>query len=286
MAGGYFKVPRAAAENGSDHWLAKYWREKRRFSEYEAVHDLTERAAFAPYEKRSKGFTVNIGRGQVLTSLSLCAARWNWPRSRVRRFLNGMENRSEIETLTETPLGTVYLLKHYEFDQSGETAVETASETAAEQRRNHYKKGKKVKKSLGENGVGPLPEIEDPLPPASPQCMPVLVGNTVPDSLVTAVAVKWGQVIGPVSTDQVRRELPRSLSSESTERPTIAAELIEAVSAFAAERRQDKAAFWHQWSFERFARELPEWRRRGAEPLVDEWGELTPRAIREGVSAA
>ena len=143
--GGYFKQRRSTFVDGNTHWQAKYWRERRKFSRYEATVDLVERAAFADYEKNAREATIRIPRGHVLASVRGYAKRWGWEQTAVHRFLKRLERDGNLQAVTATPLGTLYRLTWYEFDQGDATPNATANATDTQHSRNNNKKGKKGK---------------------------------------------------------------------------------------------------------------------------------------------
>ena len=73
------------------------WKQKRRFSQWEAFQDLY----FEARGKESPGFEfkkkkVDLKRGQLITSQRILAARWNWSRGSVEYFLRKLQIRKTI----------------------------------------------------------------------------------------------------------------------------------------------------------------------------------------------
>ena len=75
----------------------------------------------------------------MVASLRTLGNRWHWDYRRVQRFMNGLKTRTAIETVRETPDGTVYAIVNYDtYSVAGipdETPNETAMDTAARQQR-------------------------------------------------------------------------------------------------------------------------------------------------------
>lgn len=150
VPGGFIQIPRAAFTNATRHWLGKYARKKRKFSQFEACLDLVERAAFGDYRKEANGQTVVIPRGHVVASVRLYADRWCWPQTTTQRFLKRLERDGDLCTVTGTPIGTLYRLTQYELDQGDGTLNGTSNGTEAEHRRNDNKKESSKERLLEE----------------------------------------------------------------------------------------------------------------------------------------
>lgn len=156
--GGFYKARRAAFVDGSTHWLAKYWRKRRRFSQWEALTDLIERAAFTDYTRDMNGQTVLVPRGHVVASSRGYAKRWGWEQSTVHRFLSRLESDGDLLSVGATPGGTLYRLTWYELDQGDETAIATPNATGVQQACNDNKKGRRKDTALtGEKGATDYP---------------------------------------------------------------------------------------------------------------------------------
>ena len=93
------------------------WKQKRKFSNFEAQHDLyvEARGVDSPgFQFRYK--IVDLERGQLVTSQRILAKRWRWSRGSVENFLKNLERRRTIITKS-FPLGrsgyTIITLVNY-----------------------------------------------------------------------------------------------------------------------------------------------------------------------------
>lgn len=82
-----------------------------------------------------------LGRGELVVSIRSFAQRMGWTVPRASRFVIKLKSERMIETVSETPTGTVYRVVTYEPHQNPTTASETPSETPSETRarRERYK---------------------------------------------------------------------------------------------------------------------------------------------------
>lgn len=107
--------------------------------------DLCHMAQSKPMVRYVGGHAVPLGRGELIASLRFLGERWGWGKDKVRRFLEVLErDMRKIETVTETPNGTVYRIATYDtWALSSESRRDTkpdSGETAARQRRDKDKK--------------------------------------------------------------------------------------------------------------------------------------------------
>lgn len=149
--GGYIKIFRKAYET------SPYWLEKRRFSRWEAWEWILQTAPWGEgYTVSAEGHTITIPRGHILVSSRHLGREWQWANASVWRFLKRLESEKTIATVSETPLGTLYLIVNYEVYQGNETVSETPSETenetAVKQQRNEIKKNKQNKQNTEYSG--------------------------------------------------------------------------------------------------------------------------------------
>ena len=86
---GWIKIHRSMVE----HWL---YTEKRTFSKFEAWNDILLMVNFTDAKQIIKGKIYNIKRGESTMSLDTWAKRWNWDKSKVRRFLTLLQNDAMI----------------------------------------------------------------------------------------------------------------------------------------------------------------------------------------------
>ncbi|MBA7676070.1 hypothetical protein ES703_84310 [subsurface metagenome] len=73
------------------------WKQKRKFSKWEAFEDLYLEARGLDSTNFQFGHKiVDLKRGQLITSQRILAKRWHWSRGSVRNFLKKLERRSTI----------------------------------------------------------------------------------------------------------------------------------------------------------------------------------------------
>jgi hypothetical protein len=114
---GWIKIHRSIV----DHWL---YTEKRTFSKFEAWHDILIMVNFTDAKAMIKGKLYDIKRGQSILSLESWGKRWNWDKSKVRRFMNALQSDSMI-VLESDNITTRLTVCKYETYQSERNANET-----------------------------------------------------------------------------------------------------------------------------------------------------------------
>ena len=92
---GWIKIHRCI----SNHWL---YTEKRCFSKFEAWIDILMTVNFADAQVLIKGKLYQVKRGQSILSMDSWANRWNWDKSKVRRFFDLLQKDSMITIKTDT----------------------------------------------------------------------------------------------------------------------------------------------------------------------------------------
>ena len=103
--------------------------------------DLCHMAQWKDGVRVVNGTIVELPRGTFLASIRFLAKRWNWPKSKVHRYLELLQDPriNKIGTETETPAGTVYRIVKYDtYANPGDTQRDTQRDergTAAGQRR-------------------------------------------------------------------------------------------------------------------------------------------------------
>ena len=86
---GWIKIHRTI----TNHWL---YTEKRTFSKFEAWHDILLMVNFTNAKAMIKGKLYDVKRGQSIMSLDSWGNRWNWDKSKVRRFMNALQKDNMI----------------------------------------------------------------------------------------------------------------------------------------------------------------------------------------------
>lgn len=107
MSNGWIPAHRRIYEPG--HWLAPSQRDPS--CRRDAWLDLCQMATHQPRETPKSGV---LDPGELVASLRTLGKRWMWSKDRVKRFVSELEVRTAIETLRETPDGTVYRVVNYE----------------------------------------------------------------------------------------------------------------------------------------------------------------------------
>ena len=92
---GWIKIHRCI----NNHWI---YTEKRSFSKFEAWIDILMTVNFADAQVLIKGKLYQVKRGQSILSMDSWAKRWNWDKSKVRRFFELLQKDSMIVIKTDT----------------------------------------------------------------------------------------------------------------------------------------------------------------------------------------
>lgn len=106
-AGGWIPAWRKMYE--PEHWLAPTKRDPS--NRRDAWVDLCQMATRCARETASSG---TLERAEIVASLRTLGERWRWSKDRVKRFMSELEVRTAIETVRETPDGTVYRIVKYD----------------------------------------------------------------------------------------------------------------------------------------------------------------------------
>lgn len=117
MSNGWIKVHRQI----QTHWL---YTEKREFSPFEAWVDILLNVNHADAKVLIQGTLYEVKRGESINSLDTWAKRWNWGKSKVRRFLKTLENDKMIVLKNETKT-TRLTVCNYDSYQDERNANET-----------------------------------------------------------------------------------------------------------------------------------------------------------------
>lgn len=154
---GWIKIHRSI----TNHWL---YTEKRVFSKFEAWNDILLTVNYIDAKTIIKGSIYEVKRGQSILSLDSWSKRWNWDKSKVRRFLNTLQLDNMIVIKSDT-VTTQLTVCNYESYQGERNADETqlkrkrnADETHAtpiEERKKEKKEINTFEASLCEYGFNP-----------------------------------------------------------------------------------------------------------------------------------
>lgn len=87
-------------------------------TEREAFVWIIMEASYKPREKRVGAVTVNLERGQLVTSVRFMCEAWNWSKSRVDRFLKRLEKRDMIGTDSGTGINVITVCKYNDYQNA------------------------------------------------------------------------------------------------------------------------------------------------------------------------
>jgi hypothetical protein len=121
---GWIKIHRSI----TDHWL---YNEKRTYSKLEAWYDLLLNVNYSDTKTIIKGKLYEVKRGQSIMSLDSWAKRWNWDKSKVRRFLNVLEKDEMIKLVSDNITTQLTICKYESYQGEG-----NADETRTKRKRN------------------------------------------------------------------------------------------------------------------------------------------------------
>ena len=110
------------------HWL---YTEKRVFSNLEAWMDILLTVNHSDKKVLIGGVLFDVKRGDSIMSLDSWAKRWNWNKSKVRRFLSLLENDKMIITKNEIKTTRLTVLHYNSYQTTG-----NADETQVKHKRN------------------------------------------------------------------------------------------------------------------------------------------------------
>jgi len=153
---GWIKIHRSI----KDHWL---YTEKRTFSKFEAWHDILIMVNFTDAKSMIKGKLYDIKRGQSILSLESWGKRWNWDKSKVRRFMNALQSDAMI-VLESDNITTRLTVCKYETYQGERNANETQTKrkrNANEHQTTPIEEEEEQKEEKKNNKVFIKPTIED-----------------------------------------------------------------------------------------------------------------------------
>ena len=110
------------------HWL---WVEKREFSKLEAWLDILLTVNHTEKKVMIKNTLFTVKRGESIKSLETWSKRWNWNKSKVRRFLELLKSDSMIVTKNEHKTTRIIVCNYDSYQNIG-----NADETKMKQERN------------------------------------------------------------------------------------------------------------------------------------------------------
>ena len=111
-----------------DHWL---WENKESYSNIQAWIDILLTVNHTDKKVLIKSTLFDVKRGDSIMSLDTWANRWNWNKSKVRRFLKVLEVDGMIQLKNETQTTRITVCKYDSYQDIGNT-----NETEVKRKRN------------------------------------------------------------------------------------------------------------------------------------------------------
>lgn len=141
---GWIKLHRSLLE--SDFWKCEP------FSRGQAWVDLLMLANFKDSFFYKRGVKIDVKRGQLGRSEVELSDRWNWSRTKVRKFLKDLEKEQQIKVVKTSVTQVVTILKYDDFqaEEQQKDSKRTAEEQQKDNRKTHIKNDKKDNKEKNE----------------------------------------------------------------------------------------------------------------------------------------
>lgn len=152
---GWIKIHRSI----TNHWL---YSEKRVYSKLEAWYDILLNVNYTDNKVIIKGKLYEVKRGESILSYESWGKRWNWDKSKVRRFFNLLQNDSMIELKCDNTTTHLTVCK-YESYQGERNADETQTKRKRNTDETNIRK-KEEKKEIN------IPELSEFLAFAIQEC--------------------------------------------------------------------------------------------------------------------
>ena len=124
---GWIKVHRKV----QDHWIFK---EQREFSRFEAWLDILLCANHSEQKVIIQGTVYTVKQGESLHSLETWAKRWNWSKTKVRRFFDTLTKELMIVTTNETKTTRVTICNYasYQVERNADETTKKRRKNASE----------------------------------------------------------------------------------------------------------------------------------------------------------
>lgn len=129
------------------------------FSEREAWVWMIAEASWKPREKRIGKVIVKLERGQLAHSTRFLSDAWGWSHSRVRRFLERLENRHMVCRQSDTGVSVISITNYGTYQYSSQAS----GTVSAQQRHSSGTNDKKVNKDKKEY-IGDFDAFWDAVP--------------------------------------------------------------------------------------------------------------------------
>lgn len=146
---GWIKIHRSI----TDHWL---YTEKRCFSKFEAWNDILLNVNYSDSKKIIKGKIYEIKRGESILSFESWGKRWNWDKSKVRRFFNLLQSDNMIVMKCDNITTHLTVCNYDNYQSNGNT-----DETQTEHERNTDETQTERERNTSEFQTKPIEESKE-----------------------------------------------------------------------------------------------------------------------------
>jgi len=148
---GWIKVHRKV----QDHWIFK---EQREFSRFEAWLDILLCANHSEQKVIIQGTVYIVKQGESLHSLETWSKRWNWSKSKVKRFFDTLTKELMIVTTNETKTTRVTICNYASY-QVERNADDTPTKRTRNADETQTKPNKNEENEKNENNIPTLDEF-------------------------------------------------------------------------------------------------------------------------------
>jgi hypothetical protein len=146
---GWIKIHRSITE----HWL---YTEKRCFSKFEAWNDILLTVNYSESKIIIKGKIYEIKRGESILSFESWGKRWNWDKSKVRRFFNLLQSDKMISLKCDNITTHLTICNYDNYQSTGNT-----DETQTKRESNTDETQVKPKGNTSEFQMKPIKESKE-----------------------------------------------------------------------------------------------------------------------------
>lgn len=135
------------------------WQEERKFSKAEAWLELLLTANYEDRKVLVSGQSVEVKAGQILTTMKYLAQHWGWSGSKVKLFLNLLENEEMIATKRTSKYTLVTILKWgfyqgQEVEKNYQKNIRKISENYQKNTTEELKNNKNINNNILSDGGG------------------------------------------------------------------------------------------------------------------------------------
>ncbi|AGY47959.1 replication protein [Bacillus phage poppyseed] len=138
-----------------NHWL---YEEKRVFSRYEAFTDLLMMVNHKDNKVLQDGELVEVKRGERITSIRQLMDRWQWSNTKVKKFLDLLQNDNMIEyEVTPKKKTLIKIVKYHEYqgfqrsEQSAKTTQNNHRNDTEQSQNNHREDTEATQNNINNN---------------------------------------------------------------------------------------------------------------------------------------